>query len=815
VPTIPPDTRLPGDSGHVTDHNAISDVLTAHATAIAAVTLTPTAVKTSAYTAAPSDLVPVDTTSGNVTITLPSAPADKTLVAVKQVTQGTGKTATVACGGTDVFNKTGGGTSLTLSLTAQGAIFQYQASGGIWFITSDDLPLSQLDTRYTSVYNVKSPLYGAKGDGTTDDTAAIQAAINAITGTAAPASNTRLAKGVLYFPAGTYKVTSDLVIRSVQDFVLVGDGPGQVQIMPSGTGFTTAVLLIDGSLDGIFGGFAIQGDGTEQVTDAIRLDWTTAAFRSTTGNTFRDIRIKSTKFVTGISLESNATRQLDGTTLRNVVVYGGQTAGSWSSSGNWQKAVAYGSGSFGNIYDQQLLGVDTGQCYYGHYCNASGFALYGGQCLGNAVDFFIIPAAQTTISNVQSQNSGQFIVQTSAFSPYPVTVNSALFVTSYLDSSNNVVDIYGGVWHISNLDVSKTQRSGSYVGAVINIRGAGANRPGVVLLDNVSSKSAVGSGIAVTASEASVVARNYSQYDPSTGNYTVTTSQFYNGTSWITPGSTTAPDIQYFTTVGTATWTKPSGAVTTDVILMSGGAGGGSGRRGAAGTVRCGGGGGAGATLVQRRFASADLASSVTVTVGDGGAGGAAVTADSTNGNAGSLSGSSSFGTYLAGPLSTGGAGGTASAGTGGSGSLGGAGTGGAGANASTTGGAGVSVNPGILGATGGPSGGGITSGDVAGAGAVGAYSYMGGTSSSTFGAAGAVDSTSPTSGTSSGVKGTPGGSPGSGAASITTAAQAGASAYANSGAGGAGGGASLNGNNSGAGGKGGSGFVLVVTFFQ
>ena len=45
--------------------------------------------------------------------------------------------------------------------------------------------------------NVKDPAYGAVGDGQTDDTAAIQAAINAT-----PAG------GVCFFPAGTYLVSS-------------------------------------------------------------------------------------------------------------------------------------------------------------------------------------------------------------------------------------------------------------------------------------------------------------------------------------------------------------------------------------------------------------------------------------------------------------------------------------------------------------------------------------------------------------------------------------------------------------------------------
>jgi len=51
-------------------------------------------------------------------------------------------------------------------------------------------------------YNVKT--YGAVGNGVNDDTVAIQAAINA----AAPA------KGTVYFPEGTYKVTSTLSLSS-------------------------------------------------------------------------------------------------------------------------------------------------------------------------------------------------------------------------------------------------------------------------------------------------------------------------------------------------------------------------------------------------------------------------------------------------------------------------------------------------------------------------------------------------------------------------------------------------------------------------
>ncbi len=60
------------------------------------------------------------------------------------------------------------------------------------------------------VFNVKA--YGAVGDGTTDDTAAIQAAITAMTG------------GTLFFPAGTYKTTTPLNLKSNTKMSGVGQG---------------------------------------------------------------------------------------------------------------------------------------------------------------------------------------------------------------------------------------------------------------------------------------------------------------------------------------------------------------------------------------------------------------------------------------------------------------------------------------------------------------------------------------------------------------------------------------------------------------
>jgi len=341
--------------------------------------------------------------------------------------------------------------------------------------------------------------------------------------------------------------------------------------------------------------------------------------------------------------------------------------------------------------------------------------------------------------------------------------------------------------------------------------------PGPVAVTGTTGASAGGRYVGATASGA-----------PTTGTFLA--GDFCNdqaGSLWVctaggTPGTwvsgggaPTAPSVQLFTTSGT--WTKGA-AKTVFVAAIPGGSGGGSGASGTSATVQCGGGGGGAGPFVQRQFAAADLTSTVTVTVGAGGLGGASVTGTTGNtagNNGAAASGTSSFGSYLYTPVGGVGAGGTTTSGTGGGGAFGITSPQlGTGASASTTGGVGATTAPAPWGPPSGPSGGGITSGAAASAGAAGQISML---TVGTAGTAGVVGGASPGQGvaglsTSTGLLGP---SAGSGAASTTGAAQAGANALANTGAGGAGGGASLNGNASGAGGNGGSGWVLVVAYFQ
>lgn len=81
------------------------------------------------------------------------------------------------------------------------------------------------------VINVKD--YGAKGDGTTDDTAAIQEAIDSMTYADNPTSIPQM--GILFFPKGKYIISSSLNIKG--------------SIIVTGSGRDTTIISISSSVD--------------------------------------------------------------------------------------------------------------------------------------------------------------------------------------------------------------------------------------------------------------------------------------------------------------------------------------------------------------------------------------------------------------------------------------------------------------------------------------------------------------------------------------------------------------------------------------
>lgn len=148
---VPPDTVPPPGAVALSAENMqeLSDAVAALASGGVS-GFKPVGPKTANYTAHAGEFVLWDTTSGSLVMTLPTAPPDQSSVGAKIVILGAGHTVTINCGGSDVFNKTGGGTSLVLSLVDQA--YQLEYHSGVWVVTGIDLSLTQLDARYSAIY---------------------------------------------------------------------------------------------------------------------------------------------------------------------------------------------------------------------------------------------------------------------------------------------------------------------------------------------------------------------------------------------------------------------------------------------------------------------------------------------------------------------------------------------------------------------------------------------------------------------------------------------------------------------------------------
>lgn len=290
----------------------------------------------------------------------------------------------------------------------------------------------------------------------------------------------------------------------------------------------------------------------------------------------------------------------------------------------------------------------------------------------------------------------------------------------------------------------------------------------------------------------------------------------------FTPTASTATGATKTDFTGYAVWnyTIPSAAQYAIVELQGAGAGGGSGRRGAAGSNRGGGGGGGAGPFRRVVWRLADLASrNIDIQLATGGAGGASVTADDTNGNPGSQPGAASniqltispFHVLLRASSTVNGAGGTTAGGAGGIGAqlsasdpFGGSPGGAGGVGAAGTAGTAAQCEA----SSGGGGGGGLDTANTTRAGGAGGASVWIGASAG--GAAG-------TAGGGNGAAGATFGasicSTGGGGGGSATAAAGGNGGNGGRGAGGGGGGASTNGFASGAGGNGGDAFCRIILF--
>lgn len=155
---------------------------------------------------------------------------------------------------------TGGGGG-TVTSSTMGYIGYYAASGN----TISGISVPQLQALLPLAINAKASPYNAVGNGTTDDTAALQAAITACFSV----------QGELYIPAGTYKISSALVTTSGKTCMIRGAGS---------------------SLNG--------GSGTviyQSSTTADGIDWKNGAVTLVNGGGIRDLTILAGTTAGGIN----------------------------------------------------------------------------------------------------------------------------------------------------------------------------------------------------------------------------------------------------------------------------------------------------------------------------------------------------------------------------------------------------------------------------------------------------------------------------------------------------------------------------------
>jgi hypothetical protein len=135
--------------------------------------------------------------------------------------------------------------------------------------------------RLADIINVKD--YGAVGDGSTNDTSAIQAAFDAAFGTPGSphGTNAHLNRPV-FFPAGVYKTTAPLTLSRIRGGHIFGAGQlaSRIKNVTSGS----VVVVTNGCDYTLFENISFEATGTG--SRAFDLDWDNAPPVALNGNTF-------------------------------------------------------------------------------------------------------------------------------------------------------------------------------------------------------------------------------------------------------------------------------------------------------------------------------------------------------------------------------------------------------------------------------------------------------------------------------------------------------------------------------------------------
>jgi hypothetical protein len=279
----------------------------------------------------------------------------------------------------------------------------------------------------TLPFNVKSPPVGftaAVGDGVADDTAAIQAALNACIGAGA-ISTVRACLRPIYFPPGTYKTTAPLTIKSVQGFQFLAAGKDVVTFNASGT--LDSFLDIDGCANGVFGGFTVTG--VSGIKDkVIALDWTdsVAIGRSTSGNSFRDVVVNGS-FKYGFAMGTrSAGLQVDDTSFYNCLVTGARVSGGGADTTHSQDGFRLGSTTAGNVLGFSLFDCSAVSVKNGVSVRTTTAYVFKSQPASCDIDFFVSGSGSVLLVDGVRSEGATRLLETSGGAPLTKITFSAV-----------------------------------------------------------------------------------------------------------------------------------------------------------------------------------------------------------------------------------------------------------------------------------------------------------------------------------------------------------------------------------------------------
>jgi hypothetical protein len=272
--------------------------------------------------------------------------------------------------------------------------------------------------------NVKTtPGCGATGNGTTDDTTAIQNCINML-GATSPN---------LFFPAGTYKITNTLTLSAAISVSIVGADPATTSIIWAGSAGGT-MLSLSGVTYSKFDRLTFNGQGSANTL--INDDWSGSSNYFPTGNEFADDVFENAiniAFQCGVTAGCSENALLRDHFIGNVIgvfTWNANALNQWIwystfqsnslGAGNLYQPDSYnGQGGNIHVYDSIFQGstyadLTAGNAslwsYRGNYSNGSCRFLYGGGT--GSANFFVIQ--DNTVLNSSCSTHGPIDIEADA-----------------------------------------------------------------------------------------------------------------------------------------------------------------------------------------------------------------------------------------------------------------------------------------------------------------------------------------------------------------------------------------------------------------